>query len=205
MISSRFSRQPGERSQKTSHQERRHIRNRHLALELEQDAGEVGEPRQPGAEEVAGPGHRFVRLKELLSPKCRSYLHARLRDLRAGIAEPVRLANRHHDRLAGSGLDDAATEAETHPAGENGELFLLDGMGMARGDVRTGRQKEIEDEQLAAGFLGCLTNHDTLAADRVLDHATLLAGNHGDLRMACRAAGVNSRATVTRSATRRLK
>src|SRR2546425_1108756 len=198
-------RQPGERSQETSHQERRHIRNRHLALELEQDAGEVGEPRQPGAAEVARPGHRLVRLKELLSPKRRSHLHARLRELRAGIAEPVRLANRHHNRLTGAGVDDAATEAETHPAGENRELFLLDWMGVARGDVSTRREKEIEDEELAARFGGRLTHHDAFAADWVLDHATLFAGNHRELRVGFRADGVNSSAIVTGSATSRLK
>ena len=154
---------------------------------------------------MAGPGHRLVRLKELLGPKCRSHLHARLRDLRAGIAEPVRFANRHHDRLTRPGLDDAATEAEAHPAGENGELLFLDWMGVTGGDVGTRRKKEIEDEQLAARFGGRLANHDAFAADRVLDHATLVAGNHRKLRVGFRAAGVNSRPTVTRSATRRLK
>ena len=116
----------------------------------------------------------------------------------------MRLADGHHDCLTRTGQDGTATEAETHPAGEDRELFLLDGMSMARGDVRTRRQKQIEDEQLAAGFRGGLTDHDALAADRVLNHA-LLAGNHGDLRTACRAAGVNSNATVTSNATRRLK
>jgi hypothetical protein len=43
-------------------------------------------------------------------------------------------------------------------------------MDMTGGDVRTGRQKEVEREQLAAGLRAALANDDPLAADRIFDH-----------------------------------
>src|SRR5262249_49563910 len=53
-----------------------------------------------------------------------------------------------------------------------GEALLLEGMDVAGGDMAAGRQIEVEGKELAAGLRAALANDNTLAADRIDDHAS---------------------------------
>src|SRR4051794_22192708 len=84
----------------------------------------------------------------------------------------MRRSCRYENRVARMRQDSAAAEAETHPTRNHGELLLLDGMDVPGGNVTSGRQKEVEGEQPAAGLRATLANDDTLAADRIVDHVS---------------------------------
>jgi hypothetical protein len=55
--------------------------------------------------------------------------------------------------------------------GDHGKTLLLNGVGMAGGNVTAGREIQVEGEQLAAGLRAALANDDTLTADRINDLA----------------------------------
>src|SRR5579859_82237 len=132
----------------------------------------VREPRQLGATDVSRQTHRLSCLEHLLHAQCGPHLHACVRHLRAWITEPVRCSHRYANRLAGIGHNGSASEspnAESHLAGDDGKLLLLDGMDVSSRNVRAGGQIEIEHEQLAAGLCATHANDNALTTDWIYD------------------------------------
>ena len=80
-------------------------------------------------------------------------------------------SRRYANRVTRLRQDGAAAKAEPHPTRHHRELLLLDRMGVAGGHVPSGRQVEVEGEQLAAVPRAALANDDPLPADRIVDHA----------------------------------
>jgi hypothetical protein len=72
-----------------------------------------------------------------------------------------------------------ATEAEAHGARHHRKPFLLFRMYMGRGHMSARWKEEIEGKQEAACLGAGLPNDDALAADRVLDHATMRSRGRG--------------------------
>src|SRR5205814_2194983 len=110
-----------------------------------------------------------ILFEELLHPQRRANLHARHGGVRAGITEPMSDPGRHQDRSALDGQDGPEPESKPHPALENGEPFLLNGVSMPGRDVSAPWQDQVEAEESAAGFLGRLPDDYPLSAHRVVD------------------------------------
>jgi len=150
------------------------MRHGDLTLKLQHDARKTRELCHPCA--ACRVAERLSALEEFRHAQGRAHFHLRMGDCCASVAEPVGCSGWNGDRLTRLRQQRLASQAESHLASDNREAFLLRRVGVARGNVATRRQVEIEGEQLTIGLGAALANHDALSAYGIHDLAPCAIG-----------------------------